>query len=72
MATVTGLPLEFDEDDDYESESEVEDEADEDSNGMSSSLLSLFFFGAGLFVELKWFPAEDYYKNDYPDEESSE
>ena len=35
MATVTGLPVEFDDDYELESDGELEDEADEDSNGMS-------------------------------------
>lgn len=34
MATVTGLPVEFEDDYELASDSEPEDEADEDSNGM--------------------------------------
>lgn len=52
-----------DSDSDFEEE---EDEADEDSNGLYASYIS---FGTPL---KQFFLAEDNYKNEYPDEESSE
>ena len=66
-ATITGLPLSSDDEYDTDSESEAGDEADEDSNGESCYSLcapsGLLNFGL---------LAEDYYKHDYPDEESDE
>ena len=61
----TGLPPVEDELYDSSSESEFEDEADEDSNGV----LSNFPTELDLHVD---FSAEEYYKNDYPDEEEED
>ena len=66
MATVTGLPAEFEDDYELRSDSEPEDEADEDSNGG-------YGFLVGRIVGLtSWLADENFYKNDYPDEESSD
>ena len=64
LSNSTGLP-----DDDAQGssdESDYGDEEDEDSNGR------LFFFVYPLFVAKRAaeYTAEDWYKNDYPDEES--
>jgi hypothetical protein len=52
--------------DDSDSESEPEDEDDEDSNGKKRPNYSLPYDWSVLSLGT----AEDYYKNDYPDEES--
>ena len=51
---------------DSDSDTEPEDEADEDSNGLFSCFQSCNFArSTRLFAE------EEYYKNDYPEEDSS-
>ncbi|KAI0291783.1 hypothetical protein B0F90DRAFT_1774468 [Multifurca ochricompacta] len=63
IATLTGLPGPLADAYASASESEEEDEADEDSNGTS--------FPTDARITLRY-AAEEYYKNDYPDEESSD
>jgi hypothetical protein len=62
----TGLPPSITDPYDSASDSEEEDEADEDSNGQF--LLCFCFYTA---ARAKTLTAEEYYKNDYPDEEDS-
>jgi hypothetical protein len=63
----TGLP----EDDTYGSsdESDLEDEDDEDSNGMYAVFIKLIRLCFAAHCHLTMTLAEDWYKNDYPDEE---
>ncbi len=58
----TGLPPSLTDPYDSDSDSEAEDEADEDSNGLCN-FLSYWRSWVDTSV------AEEYYKNDYPDEE---
>jgi hypothetical protein len=61
-AARSGLPPSITDPYDSVSDSEEEDEADEDSNG---SLLAYFSY----YVSNPLSPAEEYYKNDYPEED---
>lgn len=58
----SGLPPSITDPYDSASDSEEEDEADEDSNGLYLSICT-----AGFSIILS--PAEEYYKNDYPEED---
>ncbi|KAH9043526.1 hypothetical protein EDB83DRAFT_2318014 [Lactarius deliciosus] len=67
LARRTGLPNSLADAYASASESEEEDEADEDSNGAPHSRSQSFISDYSVFGRT----AEEYYKNDYPDEESS-
>ena len=62
----TGLPPSFGDTYDSASDSEEEDEADEDSNGGPFLTFNYPLSLNGLDI------AEEYYKNDYPDEEDGD
>jgi hypothetical protein len=64
----TGLPASFDDPDSSDDESELEDEADEDSNGT----ITLAFSANIIQCPSSTNPAEEYYKNDYPEEDSDD
>jgi hypothetical protein len=62
----SGLPPSITDPYDSASESEEEDEADEDSNGSILTLFQIWILCLTVFLK-----AEEYYKNDYPDEDES-
>ncbi|KAG1880718.1 hypothetical protein C8R48DRAFT_172108 [Suillus tomentosus] len=65
IGTLEGLPPSLDDPYSSDSDSEEEDNADEDSNGIS------VVWHQSLHL-MQYFPAEEYYKNDYPDEDDSD
>ncbi|KAG2115471.1 hypothetical protein DEU56DRAFT_761709 [Suillus clintonianus] len=64
IGMLEGLPPSLDDPNSSDSESEEEDEADEDSNGIHVVWHEILHL-------TQRFPAEEYYKNDYPDEDDS-